>query len=301
MEKKLKKVQRGAAVGFVLLKILRILLIIIAVALIAGLVFLAVVNENNLLQDVAQDGKLVFDLKDLELDQLGIERVPDIGGLVQDGVLSLDLRDAKLALLMILGAAVLVLAALYVLLLVAGNLFKHMKQENTPFTSGNIRRLRLLGTLYIVFWACGIALSYFVGSEFIRRLALPSDKVSLSLNLSSLLIALLFFFVARIFSFGKSQGEALAAAAPAPVVPTPVAPVQQAPVTIPEPAPEPIAEPIAESAAEPVVEPVAESIEASVMEPIEASVAEPIVEPVIESFEEPIIESASEVPKAPEA
>jgi hypothetical protein len=42
MEKRLKKVQRGASVGFVLLKILRILLIIVAVAMIAGLVFLAV-------------------------------------------------------------------------------------------------------------------------------------------------------------------------------------------------------------------------------------------------------------------
>ena len=58
MEKKLKKVQRGAAVGFVLLKIMRILLIIAAIVLIAALVFLAVVNENDLLQDVVQDGKL---------------------------------------------------------------------------------------------------------------------------------------------------------------------------------------------------------------------------------------------------
>ena len=317
MEKKLKKVQRGAAVGFVLLKILRILLIIAAVALIAGLVFLAVVNENDLLRDVAQDGKLVFDLKDLELGRLGIEKVPDIGGLVRDGVLSLDLRDAKLALLMVLGAAVLVLVALYVLLLVAGNLFKHMKQEDTPFTSGNIRRLRLLGTLYIVFWACGIALGYFVGSEFIRRLALPSDKVSLSLNLSSLLIALLFFFVARIFRFGKAQGEALAAAAPAPVVPAPVAPVQQAPVAVPEPvaefdaepvmAPveEPIVEPVTESLEEPVAEfdaePVTESLEEPVAEPIAEPVGDPAVEPVTESFEEPVIEPAPEAPNAPEA
>ena len=269
MEKKLKKVQRGAAVGFVLLKIMRILLIIAAVALIAGLVFLAVVNENNLLQDVAQDGKLVFDLKDLELGQLGIERVPDIGGLVQDGVLTLDLRDAKLAVLMILGTAVLVLAALYVLLLVAGNLFKHMKNEDTPFTTGNIRRLRLLGSLYIVFWACGIALGYFVGSEFIRRLALPGEKVTLGLHLSSLLIALLFFFLARLFSFGKAQGEALAAAVPAPVDPVapvapvtpvaPVEPVQETPVVLPEPEPEPVVEP---EPVEPVAEPVEEVFEA---------------------------------------
>ncbi len=295
MEKKLKKVQRGAAVGFVLLKIMRILLIIAAVVLIAGLVFLAVVNENNLLQDVAQDGKLVFDLKDLELGQLGIERVPDIGGLVQDGVLTLDIRDAKLAVLMILGTAVLVLAAFYVLLLIAGNLFKHMKKEDTPFTTGNIRRLRLLGSLYIVFWACGIALGYFVGSEFIRRLALPGEKVTLGLNLSSLLIALLFFFLARLFSFGKAQGEALAAAVPAPVVPVqqppvaPAAPMEPAPVVAPEPIPAPAAEPVVE----PVVEPVAE--------PVVEPVAEPVVEPIAESFDEPIIESASEDPEAPEA
>ena len=273
MEKKLKKVQRGAAVGFVLLKILRILLIIAVVALIAGLVFLAVVNENDLLKDVAQDGKLVFDLKDLELGQLGIEKVPDIGGLVKDGVLSLDLRDAKLALLMILGAAVLVLAALYVLLLVAGNLFKHMKKEDTPFTVGNIRRLRLLGALYIVFWACGIALSYFLASEFIRRLALQGEKVTLSLNLSSLLIALLFFFVACLFSFGKAQGEALQALQPAPVpVPAPVhevpaaSVVPAAPVPEPEPIPEDIAGPIVEPAGEPIVDPIVESVEEPVAE-----------------------------------
>ena len=42
MEKKLKRVQRGAGVGFVLLKILRILLIIVAVLLIVSLVVLAV-------------------------------------------------------------------------------------------------------------------------------------------------------------------------------------------------------------------------------------------------------------------
>ena len=286
--------QRGAAVGFVLLKIMRILLIIAAVVLIAGLVFLAVVNENNLLQDVAQDGKLVFDLKDLELGQLGIEKVPDIGGLVQDGVLTLDIRDAKLAVLMILGTAVLVLAALYVLLLIAGNLFKHMKKEDTPFTTGNIRRLRLLGSLYIVFWACGIALGYFVGSEFIRRLALPGDKVTIGLHLSSLLIALLFFFLARLFSFGKAQGEALAAAV-APVAPA--APIEPAPAVAPEPIPAPAAEPVVE----PFVEPVAEPIVEPVAEPVVEPVAEPVVEPAAESFDEPIIESASEGPEAPEA
>ena len=265
MEKKLKKVQRGAAVGFVLLKILRILLIIAVVALIAGLVFLAVVNENDLPLDAVQDGKLIIDMQDLDLSQLGLDKVPNIGGLVQDGVLNLDLRDAKLAILMLVGAGVLALVALYILLLVAGNIFKHMKSENTPFTTGNIRRLRLLGTLHIVFWACGIALGYFVGSEFIRRLALPSDKISLSLNLSALLIALLFFFLARIFSFGKAQGDALPTAQPEaelepePVPVAPAAPVEPAPVVAPEPIPAPAAEPAAEPFVEPAEEPVAEA------------------------------------------
>ena len=263
MEKKLKKVQRGAAVGFVLLKILRILLIIAVVALIAGLVFLAVANENNLPLDAVQDGKLIIDMQDLDLSQLGFDRVPEIGGLVQNGVLTLDLRDAKLALLMLLGAAVLALIGLYVLLLlVAGNLFKHMKAEDTPFTSGNIRRLRLLGSLYIAFWVCGLALSYFVGSEFIRRLALPGDRVSLSLNLSSLLIALLFFFVARLFSFGKAQGEALQAAQPLPA-PVPMEPAPEAPAAIPQPEPEPVVEPA------PVIEPVAEAVEEPAVEETE--------------------------------
>ena len=279
MEKKLKKVQRGAAVGFVLLKIMRILLIIAAIVLIAALVFLAVVNENDLLQDVVQDGKLVFDLKELELGQVGIEKVPDIGGLIQNGVLTLDLRDAKLSLLMLLGAALLALIAVYVLLLVAGNLFKHIKKEDTPFTVGNIRRLRLLGSLHLVFWVCGIALGYFIGSEFIRRLALPLDKVNLSLNLSSLLVALIFFFLARLFSFGKAQGEALkslqttqaatiAAPAQAPVYQDPVIPVAPVvPATPAAPAPEPVIEPIPEPAAEPVVEAAAPEEEIAHEEP----------------------------------
>ena len=273
MEKKLKKVQRGAAVGFVLLKILRILLIIAVVALIAGLVFLAVANENNLPLDAVQDGKLIIDMQDLDLSQLGFDRVPEIGGLVQNGVLTLDLRDAKLALLMLLGAAVLALIGLYVLLLVAGNLFKHMKAEDTPFTSGNIRRLRLLGSLYIAFWVCGLALSYFVGSEFIRRLALPGDRVSL--NLSSLLIALLFFFVARLFSFGKAQGEALQAAQPLPA-PVPMEPAPEAPAAIPQPEPAPVVEP------EPVVEPA------------------PVIEPVAEAVEEPAVEETEETEQTEE-
>ena len=275
MEKKLKKVQRGASVGFVLLKILRILLIISVVALIAGLVILVVVNENDLPLDAVKDGKLVIDMQDLDLSQLNMDKVPNIGGLIQDGILTLDLKDAKLSVLMLLGAAVLVLAATYVLLLVAGNLFKHMKAEDTPFTSGNVRRLRLLGSLHIVFWACSIVLGYFVGSELLRRLSLPNERVSISLNLSSLLAALIYFFLARVFSFGKAQGEALQEYLPVPEpepVPAPVyqepapvyqepAPVYQAPAPVdPEPKPlyqEPIApapEP-APAEAEPPAEP----------------------------------------------
>ena len=260
MEKKLKKVQRGAAVGFVLLKILRILLIVVTVALIAGLVILAVVNENNLKLDAVQDGKLVLDMQKLDLTQLGIDSIPNVGGLIQNGVLTLDLRDAKLAVLMLMGAAVLALVAVYVLLLVAGNLFKHMKNEDTPFTAGNIRRLRLLGSLYLVFWPCGIALSYLVSNEFIHRLSLPAEKVSLSLNISAILIGLLFFFLARLFSFAKAQGDALqeaqTALAPAPAEPV-VEPVYEAPVA-PVAAPEPAVEP--EIAVEPAVEEIAEPV-----------------------------------------
>ncbi len=246
MEKKLKKVQRGAAIGFVVLKILRILLIIGAVALIAGLVILAVVNENDLPLDAVKDGKLVLDMQDLDLSQLNMDKLPDIGGLIQDGVLTLDLRDAKLVIMLLVAAGILALAVTYVLLLVAGKLFKHMKTEDTPFTAGNVRRLRLLGWLHIVFWACGIALSFFVGAEFVRRLSLPGN-VNLSLNLGALLCSLIYFFLARVFSFGKAQGEALQAAQPAPEIPVaPTAPV--VPV-----APAAPAEPVAPAApAEPV-------------------------------------------------
>ena len=259
MEKKLKKVQRGAAVGFVVLKILRILLIICAVAMIAGLVALAVVNENDLPLEAVKDGKLVIEMQDLDLSQVGLDKVPNIGGLVKNGVLSLDLKDAKLALMLLVAAGILVLAGAYVLLLVAGKLFKHMKTEDTPFTNGNVRRLRLLGVLYIVFWVFGIALSYFVGVEFLRRLALPSDEITLSLNLSSLLVALLFFFLARVFNFGKAQGEALEAYLPAPEpepVPEPVyqAPAEPKPVVAPEPVAEPEPAPFADPVATPVEE-----------------------------------------------
>ena len=103
MEKKLKKVQRGAGFGFVLLKILRILLIIVAVVLIVSLVVLAVVNENDLPLDAVKDGKLVLALNDLNLNQLGLDAVPDVGALVKDGVLTLDLKDAKLVVMLLVG------------------------------------------------------------------------------------------------------------------------------------------------------------------------------------------------------
>ena len=274
MEKKLKKVQNGAAIGFVVLKILRILLIIAAVVLIATLVVLAVVNENDLPLEAVKDGKLVLEMKDLNLGQLGIDKVPDIGGLVQNGVLTLDLRDAKLAILMLLGAAVLALAATYVLLLVAGKLFKHIKKEDTPFTTGNVRRLRLLGILHIVFWAGGIVLGYFIAAEFVRRLALPMEKVNLSLNLGALLISLIYFFLARVFSYGKAQGDALQEYQAMPVVePEPVpapepAPVYVAPAPEPAPMPEPEPEPMLEPEPEPIVKPLPE--EAPAEKPIEA-------------------------------
>ncbi len=279
MEKKLKKVQRGAAVGFVLLKILRILLIVAAVVMIVSLVVLAVVNENDLPLDAVKDGKLVLTLQDLNLNQLGLDNVPDIGALVKDGVLTLDLKDAKLVVMLLVGVGILVLAAAYILMLIAGNLFKHIKKEDTPFTTGNIRRLRLLGIFHIVFWVCGIAMGYFVGSEFIRRLGLPNQNVTLSLNITTLLLSLIYFFLARVFSFGKAQGEALQASLsapepePAPVYEAP-APVYEAPapVVVPEdepvkpepvftPEPEPIPEPIPAPEAAPEAAP-AEAVEA---------------------------------------
>ena len=240
MEKKLKKVQNGAAVGFVVLKILRILLIIAAVLLIASLVVLAVVNENDLPLDNVTDGKLLLDLESLDLSQIGLSDMLNL-----HGVLNIDLRDVKLVILMFIGVGVLALAASYVLLLIAGKLFKHMKTEDTPFTAGNVRRLRLLGVFHIVFWACGIALSYFMVTEVIRRLGLTPKSVNLSLNVSTLLVSLIYFFLARVFSFGKAQGDALREYLPAP---------EPAPEPMPEPAPKPLYhEPIPEPV--PVAEP----------------------------------------------
>ena len=132
MEKKLKKVQRGAGFGFVLLKILRILLIIVAVLLIVSLVVLAVVNENDLPLDAVKDGKLVLTLNDLNLNQLGLENVPDVGALVKDGVLTLDLKDAKLVVMLLVGAGILALAATYVLMLIAGNLGVPRRRHRGP-------------------------------------------------------------------------------------------------------------------------------------------------------------------------
>lgn len=309
MEKKLKKVQSGAAMGFVLLKILRILLIIAAAVLIIGLIILAVVNENDLPLNAVKDGKLVLDMQDLDLSQLNLDKVPDVGGLIQNGVLTLDLRDAKLMILMGMGVGVLALAALYILLLVGGILFKHIKGEDTPFTTGNVRRLRLLGGLVLLFWACGVALSYFVGCEFIRRLALPDVHVGLRLSLSSVFVALVFFFLARLFSFGKAQGEALQAALPAPepesVAPVaPVAPVASVvPAVEPEPEPEldPVYEPVYEPIPEPIAEPEPESepVEESAPEPADVLESEPEPEPVAEPEPEPEPVPAPEAEEAP--
>ena len=258
MEKKLKKVQRGAAVGYVILKILRILLIIAAVVLIAGLVVLAVVNENDLPLEGVENGRLALDLQSLDLSKLGLENLFKV-----DGVLNLDLRDVKLVVLMLMGVGVLALAITYVLLLVAGKLFKHMKAEDTPFTVGNVRRLRLLGVFHIVIWAGGIALSYFVTTEIIRRLALPAEKVMLNLNVPALLLSLIYFLLARVFSFGQAQGEALQNYLPAPE-PEPVPAPELEPVAEPSPKPlyqETIQEP------EPEPEPVAEAAPADVEPP----------------------------------
>lgn len=274
MEKKLKKVQRGAAFGFVVLKILRILLIILALVAVIALVISALYDVNKLPLDNVENGFLTLDFS-----QFGITGLPKVGELIQDGVLKVELTDLKLVIVMLLSAALLVLAAVYVLLLVAGNLFKHIKAEDTPFTRGNARRLRLLGALFIVFWLCGMVLSYFLGSQIVQQLALPTDRVSIAVNLLPLGIGLVFFFLAAVFTFGRTQGEALSAQAPAPEpepVPEPAYEPPAAPVVLPEPEPVPDAE----------VEPVEEPVEM----PAEAThVFEPMAEEApLETYEPPV-------------
>ena len=274
MEKKLKKVQRGAAFGFVVLKILRILLIILALVAVIALVISALYDVNKLPLDNVENGFLTLDFS-----QFGITGLPKVGELIQDGVLKVELTDLKLVIVMLLSAALLVLAAVYVLLLVAGNLFKHIKSEDTPFTRGNVRRLRLLGALFIVFWLCGMVLSYFLGSQIVQQLALPTDRVSIAVNLLPLGIGLVFFFLAAVFTFGRAQGEALSAQAPAPEpepVPEPAYEPPAAPVVLPEPEPVPDAE----------VEPVEEPVEM----PAEAThVFEPMAEEApLETYEPPV-------------
>ena len=274
MEKKLKKVQRGAAFGFVVLKILRILLIILALVAVIALVISALYDVNKLPLDNVENGFLTLDFS-----QFGITGLPKVGELIQDGVLKVELTDLKLVIVMLLSAALLVLAAVYVLLLVAGNLFKHIKAEDTPFTRGNARRLRLLGALFIVFWLCGMVLSYFLGSQIVQQLALPTDRVSIAVNLLPLGIGLVFFFLAAVFTFGRTQGEALSAQAPAPEpepVPEPAYEPPAAPVILPEP------EPAADAEVEPVEEPVEMPAEAT-------HVFEPMAEEApLETYEPPV-------------
>ncbi|MBR3135736.1 MAG: DUF2975 domain-containing protein [Clostridia bacterium] len=298
MEKKLKKVQRGAAFGFVVLKILRILLIILALVVVIALVVSALYDVNKLPLDNVENGFLTLDFS-----KFGITGLPKVGELIQDGVLKVELTDLKLVIVMLLSALLLVLAAVYVLLLVAGNLFKHIKAEDTPFTRGNARRLRLLGALFIAFWLCGMVLSYFLGSQIVRQLALPTDRVSIAVNLVPLGIGLVFFFLAAVFTFGRTQGEALSALTPAPEPepePEPAYEPPAAPVTLPEPEPAyepptapvilPEPEPAADAEAEPAEEPVAEPAELPVdLPPKPAQVFEPMAEEApLEAYEPPV-------------
>ena len=276
MEKKLKKVQRGAAFGFVVLKILRILLIILALVAVIALVISALYDVNKLPLDNVENGFLTLDFS-----QFGITGLPKVGELIQDGVLKVELTDLKLVIVMLLSALLLVLAAVYVLLLVAGNLFKHIKAEDTPFTRGNARRLRLLGALFIVFWLCGMVLSYFLGSQIVQQLALPTDRVSIAVNLMPLGVGLVFFFLAAVFTFGRTQGEALAALTPAP---------EPEPVPEPEPAYEPPAAPVVLPEPEPVPDAEVEPVEEPVEMPAEAThVFEPMAEEApLETYEPPV-------------
>ena len=290
MEKKLKKVQRGAAFGFVVLKILRILLIILALVAVIALVISALYDVNKLPLDNVENGFLTLDFS-----QFGITGLPKVGELIQDGVLKVELTDLKLVIVMLLSALLLVLAAVYVLLLVAGNLFKHIKAEDTPFTRGNARRLRLLGALFIVFWLCGMVLSYFLGSQIVQQLALPTDRVSIAVNLLPLGIGLVFFFLAAVFTFGRAQGEALSALTPAPEpepVPEPAYEPPTAPVTLPEPEPayEPPTAPVILPEPEPVPDAEVEPVEEPVEMPAEAThVFEPMAEEApLETYEPPV-------------
>ena len=277
MEKKLKKVQRGATFGFVVLKILRILLIIAALVTVIALVVSALYDVNKLPLDNVKDGLLQVDLS-----QFGVS-VPQLGQLIQNGVLQVELKDLKLTLVMLLSAALLVLAGTYVLLLVAGNLFKHMKAEDTPFTKGNVRRLRLLGALTILFWLCGLVLAYFLSCQIVQQLSLPMDRVTLTLNLVPLGIGLIFFFLGTVFSFGRAQGDALPAAQPGPAPqPEPqVLPAYEPPTAPVEPAYEPPAAPAEpafvpeEPAYEPPAAPAEDAAFAPVIEPEAAPAAEP--------------------------
>ena len=100
MEKKLKKVQRGAAFGFVVLKILRILLIILALVAVIALVISALYDVNKLPLDNVENGFLTLDFS-----QFGITGLPKVGELIQDGVLKVELKDLKLVIVMLLSAA----------------------------------------------------------------------------------------------------------------------------------------------------------------------------------------------------
>lgn len=249
MDKKVKKIQTGAAIGFVVLKILRIILIVCMVLAVAALVVEALINENNLQGTLVHNGVITWDFT-----QMGVS-VPDVGGLIQDGVLRLEAKDFKLVIMLLTAVALIVLAAAYALLLVAGFLFKNMKNEETPFTRKNVRLLRLLAILGLVFWLGGIVLGYFAMSEIIRRLSLDIHSITIRFDLTTLGVCLLFFLLANIFNYGRAKEEDLKAAnaalalmqtpapapAPAPVYVAPApeepAPEMADPVIVPEPAP----------------------------------------------------------------
>ena len=63
----------------------------------------------------------------------------------------------------------------------------------------------------------------------------------LNLNVTALLLSLIYFLLARVFSFGQAQGDALQKYLPAPE-----------PEPAPEPAPAPELEPVAEPAPKPL-------------------------------------------------
>lgn len=202
MDKKLMSVQKGAKAGFVIVKILRILLIVAMVLLIGCMVAVSFVSEKEWVNKYVTNGDFSLDLGGFKLQNWGT--------LIQNGNLTVNLSELKLAIVSVCGCATAALLLVYVEFLLIGSVFKHMKTEETPFTKGNAKRLRVLGLLYFIFMAAGAVLQYLVAASVTKRLGLGSNSFNISLNLVDICWGLLAFFLASLLDFGRLQGEKLA-------------------------------------------------------------------------------------------